>query len=323
MDFGMDFPAVAPVAEVAPAPTMDFGMPAPAVAMDFAMPAIEPAPEPPPASASDHHEVEFNSAPKAGPVKVVTESGLETDDGNADISIKQDPSLVTDPTEIATEFVTKFGVDGEVDLGPGEKGFAESRPETPVGAAPAEDDFEARVAAAMSGFGEEAAPVEVAPAEPEGEAAVVAPVEDVVPAETDHTRQVEALDESKQPPAGMADASLVEQMQAAFADLPVETAPVEPEPEPVVEAAPAPIVADVAPMSPSGQDMELATALAAAVGAEPPPPAVPTIDRALAPAVPGGMDPNVAAAVVSKVLERMLPAIMQEVAKELEAAKKS
>jgi hypothetical protein len=341
MDFGMDFPAVAPIeATPTPAPAMDFGMPAPA-AMDFSMPPVMEAAA---AAPIDSHEVEFNSAPKAGNVKVVTESGLEADEGGDEIQIKADPSLVTDPTEMAREFVTKFGVESEVEeVGPVEKGFAESRPMQPieVAPAPAEDDFEARVAAAMSGFGEEGdAPVEVAPAE-EVAPIEVAPVEEIatifeapvvertqkidIPAEimaaeavvADPTPEIAepVIEESKLPPAGMADAALVEQMQAAFADLPVEAAPPveEPvvEPAPVAEAAPAPVVADVAPMSPAGHDMELATALAAAVGAEPPSPAP----------APAGEEHHTAHA-ITVVLGRMLPSIMEEVRKELEARKK-
>jgi CheY-like chemotaxis protein len=366
MDFGMDFPAVAPV-EAVPAsaqamdaapdavPTMGFGMDFPAVApvesapavpvMDFGMaPVMETAPATAVAPA-EQHEVEFNSAPKAGSVKVVTEHALEAEGEKEDIHIPQDPSLVTDPTQIATEFVTKFGVEGGVEeVGPVEKGFAESRPTQPSelqAAAPAEDDFEARVAAAMSGFGDEepAAVEEVAAVVPIEEPApiIAAPIVETpiaertqkidIPAEVMAAEAAAAdpapviaepepmVDESKLPPAGMADAALVEQMQAAFADLPVATTPVEPEPAPVAEAAPAPavatpVVADVAPMSPSGQDMELASALAAAVGGEPPTPAAPASEE------------HHTAHAITVVLGRMLPSIMEEVRKELEARKK-
>ena len=353
MDFGMDFPAVAPMETSAPAmdlaaaapAAIDFGMPAPvpAPAADFSMPPMVEAAPPAAVAVPEHHEVEFNSAPKAGHVQVVTESGLETDEGKDEIQIKPDPSLVTDPTVMATEFATKFGVEGEVEeIGPVEKGLPDSRPTQPLtmetvpAATPAEDDFEARVAAAMSGFGdEEPSAVE--------EIASVAPVEEPAPVVespvVERTQKIEIpaeimaaeaaavvesapviaeaeVEESKLPPAGMADAALVEQMQAAFADLPVATTPVEPEPAPepapaaaVGEAPSIPVVADVAPMSPSGQDMELASALAAAVGGEPPAPSAPSEEHHTAHAI-------------TVVLGRMLPSIMEEVRKELEARKK-
>ncbi|HUS19163.1 MAG TPA: hypothetical protein VMZ25_05900, partial [Terriglobales bacterium] len=123
--------------------------------------------------------------------------------------------------------------------------------------------------------------------------------------------------QSQLPPDGMQDAALVEQMQQAFADLPVASpTPVE---EPVaqgaaVSAAPAPAVTTVGP------DLELANALAAAVGGEPQMVA-PVVTAAAAAGGPG-LDPHTIAAVVSRVMERMLPSIMTEMAKELDNAKK-
>lgn len=104
-------------------------------------------------------------------------------------------------------------------------------------------------------------------------------------------------------PDGMVDAALVEQMQAAVAHLPVETAPIEDTQEitaPVVEAQT--IVAD-APKA----DMELAKALAAAVGAEAP----------IAASSDHPEEVHQIAHTVTRVFERMLPDIMEEVKREL------
>ena len=209
-----------------------------------------------------------------------------------------------------------------------------------------EDDFEKRVAARMSGF-ESAEPVEAVEAEPEpvvaaepespayeetqkleavpdpepevvaaamDEAVTAEPVMEVEPA-------AEPVSESQAPPEGMHDAALVEQMQAAFADLPVATAPhVVEEPLPIPEA-PEPVVAMSAAETPApgGHDLELASALAAAMGGEPAPEAIAAVSSTPA---ASGMDHHTIAQVVTRVMERMLPSVMHEIAKELEAAKK-
>lgn len=123
-------------------------------------------------------------------------------------------------------------------------------------------------------------------------------------------------------PAGMADASLVEQMQAAVADMPVASH--EPEPEPIVmptpEVAPAPVAVSAVPEAPTsgGQDLELATALAAAVGGE-----APAVAAAAASAgTAAGLETHQIAQAVHKVLERMLPNIVSEVHKEIDQLKK-
>src|SRR4051812_10442333 len=131
------------------------------------------------------------------------------------------------------------------------------------------------------------------------------------------------------PPSGMQDAALVEQMQAAFKDLPVDTAPHE-EHAPVVEATAATGVmaaaasagASVTSPSPTTEpagDMELARSLAAAVGGS-----VPSASTEPAPGAPDGshIDAHVTTTAVHTVLKRMLPTIMMEVVKEMDAAKK-
>lgn len=326
-----------------PAPPVFEAMDAPAPIM------MEPAA---PVAPSTDPEVEFTSAPRGQDAKVVVEAGLEAD--NVEVAqIAPDPSLVTDPSTMATEFATKFGTEKEDAEGyvPGFDKPEETGAIAAVAAPSADDDFEARVAAAMSSFDspsdapaaievpEVPAPVEVAPIEVE----VPAPIEVAAiepPAHID-TQKIEAVveepmipevPESQLPPEGMQDAALVEQMQAAFADLPV--APPAPPEEPIVEAPvvaatpeSVPMAAAVAPTSTAHPDMELATALAAAVGAEPPAPQVPAgmaapVAAAAAAGSPG-LDPHTVASVVSRVMERMLPSIMTEVAKELDNAKKS
>lgn len=111
------------------------------------------------------------------------------------------------------------------------------------------------------------------------------------------------------------DAELVEQLQAAVADMPVEPHFEEVAPSPEPEAA------VPAPIETTRQDLELASALAAAVGAE-----APSAMVAAASAMPSAnvtvADPNVIAAAVHRAMAKMMPAIMSEVAKELDPEKK-
>ncbi len=340
MDETVNFPPVAA------APSMDFAsLEAPPPIM------MEVAPSAPVAES----DIEFTSAPRGLDAKIVVEEGLEAD--NIEVAgTQQDPALVTDPDTMATEFVTKFGVDKEDEEGyvPGfDKPEGEIAPITPPAA---DDDFEARVAAAMNSYETEApAPVEVvevaeiveapAPIEMDAIPAPI-PIEDAAPLEipgAHETQEMEAvvdadpvvmseiaaeaitveeiaaepdLAPSQLPPDGMQDAALVEQMQQAFADLPV--APPAPVEEPMVAAAVASVPESFSPAAASNTapDMELANALAAAVGGEPP--------QAVVAAAAGsaGLDHQSVAAAVGRVMERMLPSIMTEVAKELDNAKK-
>jgi CheY-like chemotaxis protein len=358
MDETVTFPPGSPMMDAAAPPPLDFSAPA----VDFAPPAIDfaaidaPPPmmmEPVAAAPATASEVEFTSAPRGLNAKVVIESGLEADHVEV-AQVMQDPALVTDPTTMATEFATKFGVEKEEEGGY-VPGFEKPEEEiAPIPVSTADDDFEARVAAAMNSFeapaeveapaiedaapiegNEIPAPIEVAEIPPPIEVAPeVAAVE--APGHID-TQEMAAvveevavepeLDPSQLPPEGMQDAALVEQMQQAFADLPV--APPAPPEEPIAEApvmaAPEPVAAPVASSGITHPDMELANALAAAVGAEPPPPQTPNLATPVAAAAAAGapgLDPHTVAAVVSRVMERMLPSIMTEVAKELDNAKK-
>jgi len=109
-------------------------------------------------------------------------------------------------------------------------------------------------------------------------------------------------------PEGMVDAALVEQMQAAVANLPVEASPDEDTQElpAVVESIPASAPVNEAPR----QDLELAKALAAAVGAEAP-------VASVAASSEHPEDVHEIAHTVKGVFERMLPNIMEEVKREL------
>ncbi|HUS19975.1 MAG TPA: response regulator, partial [Terriglobales bacterium] len=141
MDETVNFPP--PMAAAAAAPFADFAP----VEMTSTPVSLDPLPSMP-ASASD---VEFTSAPRGTDAKVVLESGLEAD--NVEVVVpRQDPALVTDPTAMATEFATKFGVDKEEEEGY-VPGFDKPDEEiTPIPAPSPDDDFEARVAAAMNSF---------------------------------------------------------------------------------------------------------------------------------------------------------------------------
>lgn len=118
--------------------------------------------------------------------------------------------------------------------------------------------------------------------------------------------------------ASVPDQLLVEQMQAAVQDMPVAPhveEPVVEHPAPVETAAPAP-----APAATTGHDLELANALAAAVGGES------TSTMAAAASASSSrttsVDHNVIAAAVHRAMTKMMPAIMTEVAKELDPEKK-
>ncbi|HXE91892.1 MAG TPA: response regulator [Terriglobales bacterium] len=192
---------------------------APAFGLD--MLGEEPAPPPPvvqpPKSVASHATdslVEFTSAPQAGDV----------------VAHGKDPALVTDASEMATAFPTRFGVEG-AEVMPG--GFT---PEMMAGAAPAAE--------------------EPAAAEPTAEAAPAAEPEPVPVAVVAPPSEEERL-------------QLAREMQAAVADMPVEPVPVEEAaPAPVPEPEPAPIAfASPPPAAEPHSDLELAAAMAVAVGA--------------------------------------------------------
>ncbi|MCU1283727.1 MAG: response regulator receiver protein [Acidobacteriales bacterium] len=240
----------------------------------------------------------------------------------------QDPALASRVDMASDEFVTKIGASEPV---------AEVEPviEAAAPAVATDDDFEARVAAAMSGFEAPAEALEVPELiEPEP---MLATEQNIIieaihtetrvePPAYERTQKLEAVPEpepepvavvepvvesSQAAPEGMHDAELVEQMHAAFADLPVETEPhVVEEPVAVAEPEPIPLAVAEAPAA-SGPDLELASALAAAVGGE-----------SAAAAHATGLDHASLTSVVSRVMERMIPVVMMEIAKEIEAKKK-
>lgn len=124
------------------------------------------------------------------------------------------------------------------------------------------------------------------------------------------------------PPSGMQDAALVEQMQAAVAEMPV-IEHVE-EPEPIVAQETAPVIAAAVTEAPTtgGQDLELAKALGAAVGADAPPMEKAIAAAAASSGAAAGLEASAVAQVVHKVLERMLPNIVSEVTREIDQLKK-
>jgi hypothetical protein len=219
-----------------------------------------------PAAPAPAHEIEFTSAPKAGEVAA---GGM-------------DPALVTDASEMASAFPTKFGVEG-AEIVP--VGVAADMPDMPGlytdSQAPAEAPAEAAPEALVEA--EAAATVEISVVETRRiteEITVPVPVEPAAP------------EESSQ--------SLEQEMQQAFANVPVDTAPPveEPPPPPVEAAPPAPVPAGNAP------DPLLAAAMQAAVGGTPP-------------AVT--LDANTIANIVQRVTERMKPELINEIARELAA----
>jgi CheY-like chemotaxis protein len=315
-DLGASIPAFIETPAAAPAFDMSAAVePSPAPAFDMSVkpaaaetPQIEtftPTPTPEASAISTEPAIEFTAQ---APVEVnppVLGGFQATAHAPVEVGQAQDPALATG-TEGFDAFKTAIGT-GE-----------------PSSAAPAEDDFEARVAAAMEGFEEksEAAPaaIEETPVH-ERTQRITAPVEfepTPSPAVEDtpayeatqimSAAEIEAIansapaSDSRAVPEGMMDAALVEQMQAAVANLPVETAPVE---EPVASSyAAEPAVAST--QETPHQDLELAKALAAAVGAEAPPAA------AEHPA-----EVQEIAHTVKNVFERMLPSFMEEVKREL------
>jgi hypothetical protein len=194
-----------------------------------------------------------------------------------------DPALVTDASEMASAFPTKFGIEGAEEV---PVGVAADMPElytdsqTPA-AAPAETPVEAEAAATTELSAPEPRRVtqEItapAPAEAAGWSA---------PAETIASDQ--------------ASRSLEQEMAQAFANVPVDTQPAveEPPPPPPVAAPPAPALAENVP------DPLLAAAMQAAVGGVP----SPTIT----------LDANTIANIVHRVTERMKPELINEIAREL------
>ncbi len=266
-------------------------------------------------------EVEFTSPPREPSAGSFAAEGLEPGIAAAEMggaAPGQDPALVTDAADMASAFPTKFGDYGEPvsvgvaadmpelydDAAPVEaSAAAELAPElapeltsapaapTPAAGEPAageEDDFEARVSAAMSGYEAESPAAEVA-AQPEA-----APE----PPPPGWMAEEEALTASE------AKLSLEQEMQRTFAAVAVEEEP--PAPEPVAEAAAPPE---------NKPDAELAAAMSVAMGSEMAPAVTPSATPSGAPTV----DANTIALIVHRVTERMKPQLIEEIARELAA----
>ncbi|MDP9268863.1 MAG: response regulator [Acidobacteriota bacterium] len=313
------------------------------------------------------HDVDASHAPDPHFEPTVSQEHIEV------AHTGQDPALVTDASEMATAFVTKFGVDNPEPVVVGvaadsgidglytesapaegsEAADAETAAELPtqdvsapvarmreleqeaasveiveeegpaLAGTPPADDFEKRVAAAMNTY---EAPAAAAPApEPTPEpqppmAAAVASAEALpAPAAAAATAWVaqEASVEHHE-----ANVSLDQEMLKAFsASVPHDPEPpapapeAEPEPQASAAVAAAPAASALATNAP---DMELATAMAAAVSPDSPPMAAAVAAATAAVGNQSGVDPAKLADAIHRALDRMKPELIANIAKELE-----
>ena len=305
----------------------------------------------------------------------------------------QDPALVTDPSEMASAFVTKFGVDNPEPMVVGVASEAnipglytdhstetmpvqeeaptqdvsasaakleateeeadsveivEEGESVPPPAAPADDDFEKRVAAAMSGYEDKPTPAPEPEPEPAATVMTKAPVIEPEPAPAPEPEpapvMAAAVPEPEPAPVAAAAAasagsgwaaqeapvaeheaaaSLDQEMLKAFSAALPEPEPHVPEPEPVVEAAPPEPVAVAAPAPApepvSTVDMELAKSLAAAVSPNAGPMTVKM--AATEAAAAAGIDPARLAEAIHRALDQLKPDLIAKIAKELEQGK--
>jgi hypothetical protein len=262
-----------------------------------------------------------------------------------------DPALVTDIAAM-NAFPTKFGVENPEEVPVGIAADVpelqatevmpaiEAAPEPVAAAAPAvhavsEDDFEARVARAMSVYEQsmeaemaalkEPAPVEVAPpfvtapepvAEPERAAETAQiPVIHAVPAKI---AAIAAEPEPVLPPP------VVVSMPHIAPPEPMPVAPVTvvppPEPVPAVVAPPEPLAVAAPPVTPEPPAVvpeaaaEVARQVAAQIEAE-----IPAAASAAAAATSG--DNHMVATVVHRVMERLKPELIEEIMRELKDKK--
>ena len=231
--------------------------------------------------------VEFTSAAKIDQVAADAAPGFEPtvmqmDDSGSFHATAGDPALVTDAAEMATAFPTKFGIEGAT-IDP--VGVAADMPQLYADSAPATEktDFDARVAAAMESY--QPAPEAAAPSGWKAEETGVGHMEHGV--------------------------SLHEEMQKAFAAA-------APPPEPAAEPMRAVQATAALPVSENAPDLQLAAAMAAAVGAEMAPvvaAAVPAVDST----IPIDQHTALIAEIVHRVTERMKPDLVAEIAKEFAA----
>ncbi len=339
----------------------------PAFGQAFAPPSFDETQSIPvqPETPAEHHEVEFTSAPRVHEVEHAAAPGFEPTISQEDhpVSDFRDPALVTDATELS-QFTTKFGLekDEEIPVGvytppeeppveaiaePAPEGIEQAAPpEAPPNEHPAEfaemhepaaveatpepppaDEFESRVAAAMSSYESSPEPVSAAPAEepvaaapehvePPASEAVAAPEPPPESAAsygwTAHETVVGALEHGL---------SLHEEMQKAFA----AAVPAESEPAPLAEApAPQPEPAPVA----DSHDALVAEMAAAIAGKEPEPaPAEQAMAAAAGASVAEAFDlpragsvvlePGTLASIIHRVVERLKPELAAEIEKEI------
>jgi CheY-like chemotaxis protein len=248
----------------------------------------------------------------------------------------QDPALVTDAAEMASAFVTKFGVDNPEPIVVGVAADANiDGLYTDAGAPPVADEDRATAdvtdtIAKMKEAEREAESVEIV--EEESPAAATAAPDD------DFEKRVSAAmsggyDEpaAVAAPDGKAWAALeatVEEHEAAVsldqemlkafsASVPPDSEPPAPAPEPVAAAAPEPAPAPPAPVN--APDIVLATAMAAAVAPDAGPQTVAMAAAAAATASSGGpVDPARLAEAIHRALDRLKPDLIAHIAKELE-----
>ena len=315
--------AAAQVEEVVPAPPEDN------LAMTSSFKSMLSSPEP--------AEIEFNASAAHIEIEHAPAPGFEptvSQEQHA-VGTGRDPALVTDTDELS-QFATKFGVQNAEAI---PVGVASEMPELyadsqapPAEAPPAEDDFEARVAAAMAGYEEPRTDVYEAPAAaivapelpasiaPEPEPAPVAAAPEPAPVAPEPAPAPAVEPEPAPAPVaevGQDTASMLAQMQEAVEAMPVDTTPhVE---EPVAEAPPAP-PPPAEPVAVNAPDHALAAAMAAAVGAA----AEPQVVAAVTPPMDATVtiDPTMIAEIVHRVVERMKPDLAAEIAKELESKMK-
>ncbi|MGH9600817.1 MAG: response regulator [Terriglobales bacterium] len=270
-------------------------------------------------------EVEFTSPPREASSSFAAPEGLEPTIAEASSAAGSglDPALVTDRSEMVSAFPTTFGNFGdEISVGvaadmPGmyeDAAPAAEPPATGAAAPPAveEDEFEARVRAAMSSY-EPAAPAEAAQPEAVVQAEATAsydfkttPAVEALPPPPGWTAEEETL------AAGEASLSLEQEMQQAYAAVAVEEEPT-PAPAPVESEPPPAAPVAVAPPAENKPDAELAAAMSAAMGSEVAPAA------AAGPSATTMVDANTIALIVNRVTERMKPQLIEEIARELAA----
>ena len=321
---------------------------------------LERTSEPVSHSSAPTQEMEFSATPSASEVEATPDPGLDRgyEESTGYGASGQDPALETDATKMASEFPTKFGTSEQeaglevsepeatsaASSGDFDTRVADAMSGYDTGeAANTEVESDSAVPVVMSGYDTgEAASTETATSEiATSEAEAAAPPTDPAPPTYEDTQriQVPVEDSLKVHAAEGAEHAqeiqtpikAVEQIQAssdrayskrdtkpvempgAFASSPVESAPQKEQP---VESTIEPTAHSVQEQ-PQASNVGLSSALAAAVGAE-----IAAGTPESPEASTSTVDHETTSNAVTRVLERMLPSIMAEVAREMEAAKK-